>query len=58
MKKGKLIFHKDFESQRKHEIESVLKRSPGERIINVVELIKRIYDMKNIKHDKKLRFNS
>lgn len=58
MKKGKLIFHKDFESQKNHEIESMLKRSPGERIIHVVELIKRIYSMKEIKHDKKLRFNS
>jgi len=37
------MIHKDFESQKNHEIEESLKMTPDERIAQVVELIKRVY---------------
>ncbi len=52
----KIIIYKDFESQKKQEIEESLKMTPIERIVQVVALIKKIYPSIKPNSSKRINF--
>lgn len=54
----KISIYKDFEDQRNHELEETLKRSPIERIRQVVMMIRKIYPSRPTGGNKKINFQS
>ena len=42
----KITFYASFDAQKQHEVEEILKTSPLERIKQVVELIRKVYNVK------------